>query len=260
MSGLQCLAAENIWFDKHRYDEAEKRFYEGPNGPATHSHQQVKTAVQAAKGRQQKRQHRNSSSHTGADQELVSRMKSLELENQSLYKVVEEMRAALQKLESRVAMLEKTPTAVTAPCTKAAPVQQVRVVNGGDDDDDFDLFGSDEEEDAEAERIKQERLEAYAAKKAKKPSIIAKSSILLDVKPWDDETDMVKLEECVRSVEADGLLWGASKLVPVGYGIKKLQISCVVEDDKVGTDMLEEEITKFEDYVQSVDVAAFNKI
>lgn len=66
---------------------------------------------------------------------------------------------------------------------------------------------------------------------------------------WDDETDMVKLEECVRSVQADGLLWGTSKLVPVGYGIKKLQIACVVEDDKVGTDMLEEEITKFEDYV-----------
>lgn len=66
---------------------------------------------------------------------------------------------------------------------------------------------------------------------------------------WDDETDMVKLEECVRSVQADGLLWGTSKLVPVGYGIKKLQIACVVEDDKVGTDMLEEEITNFEDYV-----------
>lgn len=60
---------------------------------------------------------------------------------------------------------------------------------------------------------------------------------------------MAKLEECVRSVQADGLLWGLSKLVPVGYGIKKLQIACVVEDDKVGTDMLEEEITKFEDYV-----------
>ncbi|KAJ8377036.1 hypothetical protein SKAU_G00076160 [Synaphobranchus kaupii] len=66
---------------------------------------------------------------------------------------------------------------------------------------------------------------------------------------WDDETDMSKLEECVRSVQADGLLWGSSKLVPVGYGIKKLQIQCVVEDDKVGTDMLEEEITKFEDYL-----------
>lgn len=69
---------------------------------------------------------------------------------------------------------------------------------------------------------------------------------------WDDETDMAKLEECVRSVQADGLLWGTSKLVPVGYGIKKLQIACVVEDDKVGTDMLEEEITKFEDYVSTI--------
>lgn len=34
MSGLQCLTSENIWFDKHRYDEAERRFYEGVNGPA----------------------------------------------------------------------------------------------------------------------------------------------------------------------------------------------------------------------------------
>ena len=44
------------------------------------------------------------------------------------------------------------------------------------------------------------------------------------MQPWDDETDMVKLEEAVRAIQADGLLWGASKLVPVGYGIKKLQI------------------------------------
>ncbi|XP_071774315.1 eukaryotic translation elongation factor 1 delta a (guanine nucleotide exchange protein) isoform X2 [Centroberyx gerrardi] len=238
MSGLQCLASENIWFDKHRYDEAETRFYEGANGPSTQSYQ--------------------SSSHAGGDQELISRMKSLELENHSLHKVVEDMRAALQKLESRVGMLEKNPGAI--PRAMAAPVQQVKVENGDEEDDDIDLFGSDEEDDAEAARIKQERVDAYAAKKAKKPVLIAKSSILLDVKPWDDETDMAKLEECVRSVQADGLLWGASKLVPVGYGIKKLQINCVVEDDKVGTDMLEEEITKFEDYVQSVDVAAFNKI
>ncbi|XP_016364461.1 elongation factor 1-beta-like [Sinocyclocheilus rhinocerous] len=129
-----------------------------------------------------------------------------------------------------------------------------------EDDDDIDLFGSDEEEDEETKKIKEERLAAYNAKKAKKPALIAKSSILLDVKPWDDETDMAKLEECVRSIQLDGLVWGQSKLLPVGYGIKKLQIACVVEDDKVGTDQLEELITAFEDYVQSMDVAAFNKI
>jgi hypothetical protein len=43
------------------------------------------------------------------------------------------------------------------------------------------------------------------------PTLIAKSSILLDVKPWDDETDMAKLEECVRSISMDGLLWGQCK-------------------------------------------------
>ncbi|KAM7400405.1 hypothetical protein PAMA_004882 [Pampus argenteus] len=260
MSGLQCLASENIWFDKQRYDEAEKNFYEGANGPSTQH--QVKTALQQTKGRPQKRQHRNSSSHAGGDQELISRMKSLELENETLHKVVEEMRAALKQLESRVVMLEKTPASAAVPCAKAAPVQAApakEVNGGGDDDDDIDLFGSDED-DEESARVKQERLDAYAAKKSKKPALIAKSSILLDVKPWDDETDMAKLEECVRSVQMDGLLWGASKLVPVGYGIKKLQISCVVEDDKVGTDILEEEIVKFEDFIQSVDVAAFNKI
>ncbi|XP_056138961.1 phenylalanine--tRNA ligase beta subunit [Lampris incognitus] len=130
-----------------------------------------------------------------------------------------------------------------------------------DEDDDIDLFGSDDEqESAEAARIKEQRLAEYAAKKAKKPALIAKSSILLDVKPWDDETDMINLEECVRSISMDGLVWGQSKLVPVGYGIRKLQIGCVVEDDKVGTDQLEEAITAFEEYVQSMDVAAFNKI
>ena len=40
-----------------------------------------------------------------------------------------------------------------------------------------------------------------------------------------------------------------AKLVPVGYGIKKLQINAVIEDDKVSTDDLEEKITEFEDYV-----------
>ena len=38
---------------------------------------------------------------------------------------------------------------------------------------------------------------------------MAMSSVLLDVKPWDDETDMQKLEEAVRSVQMEGLTWGA---------------------------------------------------
>ncbi|XP_017537648.1 eukaryotic translation elongation factor 1 delta a (guanine nucleotide exchange protein) isoform X1 [Pygocentrus nattereri] len=288
MSDLQCLGQEKIWFDKSRYDEAERRFYEGINGisqapqerdasailqdivKARQKIQQsldgVKAALQTGKGHsrpQKTRERKTSQNASKTDQsELLSRLKNLELDNKNLRKVVDDLRAMLSKLESRMSVLEKSQSQPTKPASalQAAPAPNPKVVVKDEEgDDDIDLFGSDKE-DEEAERIKAQRVQEYAARKSAKPALIAKSSILLDVKPWDDETDMAKLEECVRSVQADGLLWGASKLVPVGYGIKKLQINCVVEDDKVGTDMLEEEITKFEDYVQSVDVAAFNKI
>merc|ERR1711874_753311 len=117
-----------------------------------------------------------------------------------------------------------------------------------------------EEEDAEAARVREERLKAYAEKKSAKPGPIAKSQIMLDVKPWDDETDMKAMEDAVRTIEMDGLRWGASKLNPVGFGIQKLSILCTVEDAKVSVDDLSEKIQEFEDFVQSVDVAAFNKV
>lgn len=54
-----------------------------------------------------------------------------------------------------------------------------------DDDDEVDLFGSDdEEEDAEAVRIREERLEEYRKKKEGKVKPAAKSIVTLDVKPW----------------------------------------------------------------------------
>lgn len=71
---------------------------------------------------------------------------------------------------------------------------------------------------------------------------------------------MKALEEAVRGIEQDGLVWGASKLVPVGFGIKKLQINLVVEDEKVSLEELEETISGFEDYVQSTDIAAMQKL
>ena len=64
----------------------------------------------------------------------------------------------------------------------------------------------------------------------------------------------------VKGIEMEGLTWGASKLIPIGYGIKKLQVMCTVEDLKVSVEELQEKIEAFEDFVQSCDVAAMNKI
>jgi len=148
---------------------------------------------------------------------------------------------------------EKKPASSYGPAAPAAAAED-------DDDDDDDLFGSDSETDEEAEKLKAQRLAEYRAKKAAKPQEAAKSLVILDVKPWDDETPMAELEKGVREIAMDGLLWGSSKLVDIGYGIKKLQITCVIEDAKVGTDDLTEQIMELEDYVQSVDIASFNKL
>nr|XP_034491104.1 elongation factor 1-delta isoform X1 [Marmota flaviventris]XP_034491109.1 elongation factor 1-delta isoform X1 [Marmota flaviventris]XP_034491114.1 elongation factor 1-delta isoform X1 [Marmota flaviventris] len=295
------LVHEKIWFDKFKYDDAERKFYEQMNGPVAGASRQENGASVILRDIARARENiqkslaglkvvlpgppeslsqaaPGTSSGPGASgglsgdhSELAVRIASLEVENQNLRSVVQDLQQAIARLEARLSVLEKSSPAhrATAPQTQhVSPMRQVEppakkaaTPAEDDEDNDIDLFGSgDEEEDKEAARLREERLRQYAEKKAKKPLLVAKSSILLDVKPWDDETDMAQLEACVRSIQLDGLVWGGSQLVPVGYGIRKLRIQCVVEDDKVGTDLLEEQITKFEEHVQSVDIAAFNKI
>lgn len=130
-----------------------------------------------------------------------------------------------------------------------------------DDDDEVDLFGSDEEEeDPEVVAEREKRLADYKKKKEGKAKPAAKSIVTLDVKPWDDETDMNQLTQNVLAIEMDGLVWGGHKLVAVGFGIKKLQINLVVEDDKVSLEDLAQQIEEDEDHVQSTDVIAMQKL
>uniref|UniRef100_A0A2K5JDP2 Elongation factor 1-delta n=1 Tax=Colobus angolensis palliatus TaxID=336983 RepID=A0A2K5JDP2_COLAP len=259
------LVHEKIWLDKFKYDHAERRFYQLMNGPVAGASGQEKGASlilrDIARARENIPKSLAGNSGPGASSsacadhsELVVRMASQKVKNQSLRGVVQELQPIISKLEARLNVLGKS-----SPGHRTQHMSSMRQVEHqakkpatlaeDDEDDDIDMFGSDsEEEDKKAAQLREERLQQYA----KKPALGAKSSIMLDVKPWDDEMDMAQLE-------LDGLVWGASKLVPVGYGIWKLQIQCVVED-KVGTDLLKEEITKFEQHVQSVDITAFNKI
>lgn len=197
-----------------------------------------------------------------AGKDVLDRISAIEKENASLHKLVDELKKLQLQSENRIKTLEQrlAGTSITPAAKPAAPTAQPAKKND-DDDDDVDLFGSEsEEEDDEASKLREKRLAEYAAKKSKKPALIAKSNVILDVKPWDDETDMKAMEQIVRKIECDGLLWGTARLVPLAFGIHKLTISCVVEDEKVSIDWLTEEIEKNDEYVQSVDVAAFNKI
>ncbi|CAA0813175.1 Elongation factor 1-beta 1 [Striga hermonthica] len=86
-----------------------------------------------------------------------------------------------------------------------APAKETKESAADDDDDDLDLFGDETEEEKKAAEAREAAAKASAKKKES-----GKSSVLMDIKPWDDETDMKKLEEAVRSVEMPGLFWGAS--------------------------------------------------
>ncbi|XP_043589572.1 probable elongation factor 1-delta isoform X3 [Bombus pyrosoma] len=269
-----ALAREKVWFDKPSYDKAERLYFER----MAKGNQQTASPILSAGGSlanevAKARQHIKQSlqcSNFILQMDDIAAVAGFSTPNDNKKDIVEcsvfqELQNAVEKLEERVKALEDKIFISAAPTLAVCPAKpqpdSKPVQEKADDDEDVDLFGSDSEgEDAEAAKIREERLAAYTAKKAKKPALIAKSNIILDVKPWDDETDMKAMEEEVRKIETDGLLWGASKLVPLAFGIHKLQISCVVEDDKVSVDWLTEKIQEIEDYVQSVDIAAFNKV
>ncbi|PBJ79035.1 25 kDa translation elongation factor 1-beta [Trypanosoma cruzi cruzi] len=180
-------------------------------------------------------------------------------ENTSLYRWVKHM-TSFTEAERKA---WGAPVKVTATTSASAPAKQApkkaasAPAKQADEDEEIDLFGEATEEETAALEAKKKK--DADAKKAKK-EVIAKSSILFDVKPWDDTVDLQALANKLHAVKRDGLLWGDHKLVPVAFGVKKLQQLIVIEDDKVSSDDLEELIMSFEDEVQSMDIVAWNKI
>jgi len=275
---------ETVWFDRLKYEEEVgnyQRFVAG-NAVACATAATVPTKNSSAALKDQIAQARShikrSLSPAGmptSSSTSSAGIQALEKENKELKKMVAELTSRIAALEVRVTKVEGgqavTQNKVSQPAqTKATPKPAVKVDDDDDGGDDFDdIFGDDSDDDEEetpAEKAKREKLEAQAkakaAEKAKGPKkpVVGKSEVILDVKPWDDETDLAKMEESVRSITMEGLVWGTSKLVPVGYGIRKLRITGVVVDDLVSTDDLEDKIVAFEDLVQSMDIFAFNKI
>ena len=148
---------------------------------------------------------------------------------------------------------------VEAPAAKAAAPKKEEAAA----DDMDDLFGDDSDDDGAAAKAAQEAIKKKAAdKKKNKPKVIAKSSVMFAVNPIDDTTDLDALfTKITTEIVMDGLVWGVDmKKEPVAFGIFKLIVCCVVEDEKVSVDDLEEKITEWEDVVNSVQILAFNKI
>jgi len=150
---------------------------------------------------------------------------------------------------------DKKEEKVTAPAPKEEEEEEEAEEPMG-----FDDMGNESDDD-EAQKA----IDAIAAIKlakdaaAGKKAVIARSTLILDVKPEGSDTDMAKLEKDVRSIAMEGLVWAGSEMVAVAYGVKKLRIISVIVDDLVSTDDLREQIEGL-DGCQSTDIYAFNKV
>jgi len=85
---------------------------------------------------------------------------------------------------------------------------------------------------------------------------------MLEVKPLDDTIDLDSVaKNILENIKQEGLFWKTEyKKEPVAFGIFKLIIGFSLEDEKVSVDEIVELIENMEDQVQSVEIAAFNKI
>ena len=104
---------------------------------------------------------------------------------------------------------------------------------------------------------------AKASQKKKKAPPVAKSLVILEVKPWGPDVDLDALgKKICEEVKQEGLFWKTEfKKEPVAFGVFKIVIGMTIEDDKVSVDSLIEQMCEqFEDDIQSIDIAAFNKL
>merc|ERR1712023_335386 len=113
-----------------------------------------------------------------------------------------------------------------------------------------DLFGDDNAEDAaKLEKMKKEKEEEA---KKKKKAVVAKSIVIFDVKVFEEDQDFDDLAKRILAIEVDGLMWRTQyNIIEIAYGMKKLQMGCTIEDDKVSTDDLFDKIQEWDDEVQS---------
>ena len=165
-------------------------------------------------------------------------------------------RAASGSVSSAGGKGPASPKAAASPKKAAAPAKAEVA-------DDLDLFGDDDEEEAEALKKLNEKMEAE--KKANKAGKGKgeRSLIVLEVKPFDAETDLQAVAKGIKTIEHEGIQnWGKEhKLMPIAFGVCKLAISAVVYDDLMDIDGLCELINaKYENDIQSIDCQAMSKV
>ena len=127
-----------------------------------------------------------------------------------------------------------------------------------EEEDDMDLFGEETEED---KKVKEEMKKKNKGKKDGKKKEVDKSHVILEVKGWEAEQDLEALaKKIISTIKKDGLSWNTGyKFEEVAFGVKKLVIAFLAEDEKCSVQDIVDELESWENDIQSVEVVSFNK-
>ena len=129
---------------------------------------------------------------------------------------------------------------------------------GKKEEDDLDLFGEENEDD---KKLKEQMKQKNKEKKKDKKKPVDKSHVILEIKGWEEGQDLEALaKKIISTIQKDGLQWNTGyKLEEVAFGIKKLVIAFLAEDDKCSVQEVQDILESWEDEIQSVEVVSFNK-
>lgn len=182
---------------------------------------------------------------------------------------IDELRVALSYagadivLTPVIATLAATKSVAPPKAEKATPAKAEKATPAVAEEDDFDVFGDDDEAADEAPkesraemlaRLKKEAEVRTSQKEAKQRTLVA-----IEIKPWDVEQDLMALwKKITTTVTQDGLKWGENcNLADVAYGIKKIQCTLVMGVANSSDDVVDA-ILAMEDEVQSCEVVSMN--
>ena len=106
-----------------------------------------------------------------------------------------------------------------------------------------------------------ETIKTFGDIKLKKRKNVDKSYVILEVKGWDTDQDLEALgKKIINTIKKDGLNWIFNyKLEEIAFGIKKLVIGLIVEDNICSVQEIVDELESWEFDIQSVEVVSFNR-
>lgn len=104
------------------------------------------------------------------------------------------------------------------------------------------------------------KAKAAAAPAKKKKKKIEKTQLTFFVNPAEVPCDMDKMEEEIRAITIEGLVWGVEfGREDVAFGMVKMQPQCVIINDLVDTDAVYEAVQAI-DLVGSVQPGTMNRL